>query len=74
MRASRLLLSFGIAGNDRCDIETFRRLDQWSVKYRARDSIADEANAKRILACSRGVRAQYRSVAGWNVRRLCQNS
>ena len=42
-----LRLSLGIARNDRSDLETFGRFDQWRVKYRAGNSVPDEACAKR---------------------------
>ncbi len=46
MRILSLRLSFGIARNDRRNLQPGGRLDQRSVKDRPRDSVSNEPNAK----------------------------
>ena len=63
MRSPCLRLSFGITCDNRGKIQSRRRLDQWSVKDRAGESVTDESDAKgaaRFCACE----SQYRSVLG----------
>ncbi len=74
MRSPSVFLPLAVARNDSSKREPGGCFDQRAVKDRARKPIPDESDANGAgRSFSRGNR-QYRSVDGWNVRQLCQNS